>query len=214
MTLRKPQSCPSCSSPGLVRIYHGLPTQETWELIRRGDGVAGGCMISPGQPDWECRACRHQWSDPTDPARQQMDDFLRRVTEPVPPPEPPPLIARPDGLLERLWLTQVSCRLPPIDSTLSSKLLERSLRLATKRDRDFFASSHERRLDVSAVRRLPRSFQLAVARSAGPTRWMNECDTLAMLAVEELIGKITKWQDYPRSRWTTWPLPGTSTEAG
>ena len=49
--------------------------------IERGEAVAGTCFASFDRPDWHCPACGHQWFDPADPARKEVDGLLRRILE-------------------------------------------------------------------------------------------------------------------------------------
>jgi hypothetical protein len=48
-------------------------------MIERGEAIAGTCFASLDRPDWHCAVCGHQWFDPTDPARQEVDELFRRI---------------------------------------------------------------------------------------------------------------------------------------
>lgn len=72
MDLRKPDHCPRCGSVRLVPIRYGLPAPETRALAASGAVQLGGCVSTWESPDWTCRACGHEWFDPTDPARLLM----------------------------------------------------------------------------------------------------------------------------------------------
>ncbi|HEY6559929.1 MAG TPA: hypothetical protein VI072_21745 [Polyangiaceae bacterium] len=63
MSTRKTSTapCPSCGSPDVVRVIHGMPDEEAEAAARRGEVVLGGCLVWPGKPDWHCRACEHEF---------------------------------------------------------------------------------------------------------------------------------------------------------
>jgi len=77
--LRKPESCPRCGGRAIKRIVGGRPSEEGWAMIERGEAIAGTCFASLDRPDWHCAVCGHQWFDPTDPARQEVDELFRRI---------------------------------------------------------------------------------------------------------------------------------------
>ena len=81
LELRKPDLCPKCGGSDIRRIVGGRPTQEAWDMIHRGEAVLGTCFESLDRPDWRCMTCRHQWFDPTDPARIELDQMLKRILE-------------------------------------------------------------------------------------------------------------------------------------
>jgi hypothetical protein len=91
----------------VLRIFYGAPTTETLAKVTRGEAVLGGCFLIRGQPDWVCRACRHEWVDMTDPARIELEEMERRIFE-----QPSPTIelvswSEHDGVRvdhERSWL--------------------------------------------------------------------------------------------------------------
>jgi len=37
---------------GMVRILYGYPTPEAMEAAKRGEIILGGCLVSPGQPQF------------------------------------------------------------------------------------------------------------------------------------------------------------------
>ena len=57
---RKPSKCPHCGGK-VVLIIYGEPSTECFEMFERGDIVLGGCCITEGMPDWQCRECGHQF---------------------------------------------------------------------------------------------------------------------------------------------------------
>jgi protein-tyrosine-phosphatase len=81
--LRKdgPKACPRCDSPRVVPVGYGLPTLEyqaehAWySLIGRDPpSTFGGCCIGiPGQPNWHCFNCGHEWA-----TRHPADHKLRK----------------------------------------------------------------------------------------------------------------------------------------
>ncbi len=210
MTLRKPTHCPHCTSDRVLRIFYGLPGKEAWDIIHRGEAVAGGCSMSPGQPDWQCERCRHQWFDADDPARQDIQSLLFRASQPPPPPAPP-LIKHTSGLFERTWVVQFARTVPFIDDRFAQQVLRRSEELLAGRLSPLAgAAGHE--LSVVARRIRPRSLEVRIARSAGETP--SAVDTAVMIALEGALGRITQWQGYPRSRWPDWPISSSATRAG
>lgn len=59
--LPKPVDCPNCgSATGLVVVY-GMPSLDLFEAAENDQVALGGCVIVPGQPDYRCSACGHQW---------------------------------------------------------------------------------------------------------------------------------------------------------
>jgi hypothetical protein len=205
MTLRHPASCPQCSSQRVLRIFYGLPTAETWERIRRGDGVAGGCFIFEGQPDWECAACHHRWSDETDPARQELQAYLRKLSGPRPPPDPPPLERSSTGEVSRTWLLQFASVVPLEQGALSQEVSSRAqARLVSEQVRK---DADARSLTVHTRRIKPRSVE---ARIFYPTDGnAAAADSAVLLALEDVLGRITKLQGRDRILWDGWPLPST-----
>lgn len=81
LELRKPSACPKCGGHHIKRLVGVRPTPEAWEMVQRGDAVLGTCFESFDRPDWHCAACRHQWFDPTDPTRQEMDALLQKLLD-------------------------------------------------------------------------------------------------------------------------------------
>jgi len=53
--------CPACKEKRGIDISYGLPSQELFEEVERGDAVMGGCVQEIGAPDRQCLACGHQW---------------------------------------------------------------------------------------------------------------------------------------------------------
>jgi hypothetical protein len=61
--LETPAECPACRSPTVARIQYGLPmfTAELEKNLEEGRVVLGGCVIFGDDPEWQCKACGHQW---------------------------------------------------------------------------------------------------------------------------------------------------------
>lgn len=76
---RKPEHCPACQSKKVLRIFYGRPLQSTIDVVDRGEGVLGGCMVQPAAPDWKCGSCHHRWADDTDPVRQKFLEFEAKM---------------------------------------------------------------------------------------------------------------------------------------
>jgi hypothetical protein len=76
MELRRPKNCPLCGSSKFVGILYGRPTSAGMDAVERGELILGGCIIMPGQPDWKCTTCGHEWFDADDPARSRRDKVL------------------------------------------------------------------------------------------------------------------------------------------
>jgi len=59
------RACPACGSTRIVRIFYGLPTQDSMddvlEASRRGEIELGGCTVSDDDPEWHCKACGNEW---------------------------------------------------------------------------------------------------------------------------------------------------------
>ena len=205
MTLRHPESCPRCSSQRVLRIFYGFPTAEALEKIRRGDGVAGGCFVFEGQPDWECAPCHHRWADETDPAREESQAYLRKLSSPRPPPAPPALETNSIGQVSRTWILQFASVVPFEQGALSQEVSSRAqARLASERVPPL---DDARSLTVHTRRIKPRSVE---ARIFYPTNENTAAaDSAVMLALEDVVGRITKLQGRGRIMWDGWPLPST-----
>ena len=54
--------CPSCGTKG-VTIFFGLPSEEGFAAIDRGEYVTGGCMPNP-EVNVGCPECGTKWLDP------------------------------------------------------------------------------------------------------------------------------------------------------
>jgi hypothetical protein len=54
------RACPRCRSRDVAEIVYGYPMwDDTWEAnTRAGEWAVGGCVVSPGQPDFRCNVCR------------------------------------------------------------------------------------------------------------------------------------------------------------
>jgi len=66
----RPKACPICRSSRVVPVGYGLPTRvglaehEWYSMIGRDPPYEfGGCVVGlPGQPNWHCSNCRHEWA--------------------------------------------------------------------------------------------------------------------------------------------------------
>ncbi|XXX75544.1 hypothetical protein WMF30_48630 [Sorangium sp. So ce134] len=215
--LRRPDACPACASPRILRIFYGLPLPETMALVERGEALLGGCIICAGQPDWECSRCRHRWHDPQDPARQRVDAFLEELASRQFSPPVPELRLRADGLRERVWNAKMKARAPPVSEEFSSQLRDRAL----KQYRQCLADQNAEGvaddgalLDVHAEVAGPRSYRVAIARGGAAPNWDMAADTWVMHALEAMAGPIVAWEGVARALWKLWPLPPTAPIAG
>lgn len=53
----KPNKCPSCGSPKVVRILYGMPSYEAFLEAEAGKIILGGCVVSDNDPKWGCINC-------------------------------------------------------------------------------------------------------------------------------------------------------------
>ena len=60
--------CPKCHSAKVAPIMYGMPSYEGFQEAERGEVILGGCIVMPGQPDYGCLDCKHQWSKESMPA--------------------------------------------------------------------------------------------------------------------------------------------------
>ena len=77
--LTKPSKCPKCSGTDIRRIVGGHPTQEGWEMIKRGEAVLGSCFLERKWNDWRCMECLNEWYDPNDPVRKEKEAMLDKI---------------------------------------------------------------------------------------------------------------------------------------
>ena len=56
--------CPKCSSKNIIPIVFGLPGPELEAEAMAGKVSLGGCIVSPDDPEWHCRDCKHEWASP------------------------------------------------------------------------------------------------------------------------------------------------------
>lgn len=69
----KPDSCPVCSSKRIADILYGLPAFSIIEEeLKRGELTIGGCLIHPGNPEWQCADCGLRFKAPG-PNAQSLD---------------------------------------------------------------------------------------------------------------------------------------------
>jgi hypothetical protein len=180
--------------------------------VKRGETVLGGCMVAPGQPDWECSSCRHRWYDPQDPAHQRVDALLEELASRpfvLPVPE---LTRRADGLQQRVWGVKLAGLASRAGDDLSPELRERALREYRRHlaDQGDVEGGADALLEVRAERTAPRSYLVTVARGGAAPSWDTAADTWVMCALEVLVGRIEAWQGVPRAQWKLWPLPPTT----
>lgn len=200
--LRRPDSCPRCASRRVRFIVRGLPTAESWRAIERGESIAGGCMVSVNDPDWDCADCHHRWADEDDPARKELQALLRNILRPPPPPKPPPMETASDGSLTRTWRLRVT----GVPSSEVGRRDEEVSRCATELWRSMSASQ-ECHADVIAVQTRqmkPRGFVLTITYPSG--RHDERVDAAVMSAVQQICGRIQTLQDFAASMWRGWPL--------
>ena len=57
--------CPECGSDKIARIQWGRPlwSEELERDLKEGNVVLGGCCISDGSRDWECRNCGYRFGE-------------------------------------------------------------------------------------------------------------------------------------------------------
>ena len=55
--------CPRCNSDKVLPILYGLPSDEMVEASVRGKIALGGCAVFPGNPDYTCNNCGHEWRE-------------------------------------------------------------------------------------------------------------------------------------------------------
>lgn len=60
-TITKKKKCPKCGEHEGVEIVYGYPTNALWEQVERGEVALGGCLVTPENPRWWCRVCKHRW---------------------------------------------------------------------------------------------------------------------------------------------------------
>lgn len=53
----KTMKCPNCKSENAIPIAYGVPSEETWEEVKKGNLVLGGCVIEGNEPDMFCKDC-------------------------------------------------------------------------------------------------------------------------------------------------------------
>lgn len=54
----KPDRCPLCKSPNVVRILYGMPSYEAFLDAEAGKIIIGGCVVSSNDPRWGCIDCK------------------------------------------------------------------------------------------------------------------------------------------------------------
>jgi len=206
--LRQPHACPVCAGTRILRILYGSPTADAMMAVDRGEALLGGCIVTPGQPDWECSRCRHRWYDPQDPARRRLDAVLEELASRTFEPPVPALTPRADGLHERIWKVKLKGRASRAGDQLSLQLRDRALREHRRGlDDQRPDGDAEAILDVRAEIAGPRSYLVTIARGGDAPNWDKVADTFVMHAMEALMGPIVSWQGVPRALWKLWPLP-------
>jgi hypothetical protein len=56
-----------------------MPTDEAFLLVKQGKAILGGCVVTEWCNDWNCWNCNHEWFDPDDPAKQEIEQFLAEI---------------------------------------------------------------------------------------------------------------------------------------
>lgn len=79
---RRPLCCPKCSASPVTRILYGA-RDSVPEEVKRGEAVQRGCGLSPGDPDWLCSKCHHEWFDASDPDKQALEAWLASLLDSV-----------------------------------------------------------------------------------------------------------------------------------
>ncbi|HTN92600.1 MAG TPA: hypothetical protein VL242_53395 [Sorangium sp.] len=215
--LRRPDACPVCAGPRILRILYGRPLPEAIALVERGEALLGGCIVLAGQPDWECSRCRHRWHDPQDPMRQKMDAVLEELASRQFSPPVPELRLRADGLRERVWNAKMKARTSPVSEEFSSQLRDRALKQYRQCLTDQNAEgvgADGTLLDVRAEVAGPRFYRVVIARGGAAPNWDMAADTWVMHALEAMAGPIVAWEGVPRALWKLWPLPPAPPVAG
>ncbi|WP_210237246.1 hypothetical protein [Alteribacter natronophilus] len=66
--------CPRCGSRNSADIRYGLPTLEAIEQAEAGEISLRGCLEEPGNTEYRCRDCEHEWN-----VEEAVDDAYERV---------------------------------------------------------------------------------------------------------------------------------------
>ena len=75
----RPIQCPQCRGGRIQEIVYGYPTPATLAAAARGETVLGGCVSEPGQPEWNCATCGHQWFEGDEEAQRELEEMLEYV---------------------------------------------------------------------------------------------------------------------------------------
>jgi hypothetical protein len=71
--MSKPK-CPSCGSEIIIPILYGLPSSRTWELVKQGKCVLGGCEVDDSNPDFFCKDCGHSFGATAKSTKRKRGD--------------------------------------------------------------------------------------------------------------------------------------------
>jgi len=55
---QKPDKCPKCGSPKVVKIIYGEPSYKASLEAETGKIILGGCIIKGNDPSWACIDCK------------------------------------------------------------------------------------------------------------------------------------------------------------
>jgi hypothetical protein len=55
---QKPDKCPKCGSPKVVKIIYGEPNYKASLEAETGKIILGGCIIKGNDPSWACIDCK------------------------------------------------------------------------------------------------------------------------------------------------------------
>ena len=58
----KLHKCPACGQLKGAEIIYGMPDREAGRFIDMALLIAGGCMREGDAPDYQCRACGHEFN--------------------------------------------------------------------------------------------------------------------------------------------------------
>jgi hypothetical protein len=83
LQLRRPISCPKCRGREIRLILYGHPAAEALGMVWRGEACLGRRSIARWLPDWRCHDCGHEWFDPADPAKQELERLVERILAPA-----------------------------------------------------------------------------------------------------------------------------------
>lgn len=71
--------CPSCKKVNGVPLLWGFPDEESLVLADQGEVILGGCVMSNGSNDRQCRSCGHQWQSSLFPQNERTSTVKSRT---------------------------------------------------------------------------------------------------------------------------------------